>query len=80
MDPTAPTDPLAAAVRSSGLVGEHSSGVALCSGGPDSAALLAGLVAACGPQRVIALHLKYGLRPDSGDDESCCRSLCEGSG
>ena len=77
MDGTAPTESLAAVVCSSGLVGEPSSGVALCSGGPDSAAMLAGLVGVCGPERVLALHLNYGLRPDSGQDEGACRSLCE---
>jgi tRNA(Ile)-lysidine synthase len=77
MDGSAPTDSLAAAVRSSGLVGEPSSGVALCSGGADSAALLAGLASVCGAGRVVALHLNYGLRPDSGQDETTCRSLCE---
>ena len=49
MDGTAPLDSLAAAVRDSGLVGERSSGVALCSGGADSAALLAGLARAADP-------------------------------
>ncbi len=68
---------LAEAVRSSGLVDERSSGVALCSGGADSAALLAGLAGVCGPERVLALHLNYGLRPDSGEDERSCRELCE---
>ena len=77
MEGTAPLDSLAAAVRDSGLVGERTSGVALCSGGADSAALLAGLVGACGPDRVLALHLNYGLRPDSGEDERTCRALCE---
>jgi tRNA(Ile)-lysidine synthase len=77
MEGTAPLDSLAAAVRSSGLVGESTSGVALCSGGADSAALLAGLVGVCGPDRVLALHLNYGLRPDSGEDERTCRALCE---
>ena len=68
---------LADAVRSSGLIGEGSSGVALCSGGADSAALAAGLAGAIGPGSVLALHLNYGLRPDSGEDEEACRRLCE---
>lgn len=67
---------LAKAVRSSGLVAEHSSGVALCSGGADSAALAAGLAEARGPDSVLVLHLNYGLRPDSDEDEAVCRSLC----
>ncbi len=68
---------LAAAVRSSGLLEPGGRGLALCSGGADSAALLAGLVGACGPEAVTALHLNYGLRPDSGEDERTCAALCE---
>lgn len=71
---------LAAAVRSSGLVGEETKGVALCSGGADSSALLAGLAGAIGAGRVTALHLDYGLRPDSGRDAAACARLCEALG
>jgi tRNA(Ile)-lysidine synthase len=70
-------DRLTGAVRSSGLVGERTSGLALCSGGADSAALLAGLLGVCGPERLLALHLNYGLRPDSGEDELTCAELCD---
>lgn len=73
----APLDSLAGAVRSSGLLAEGSSGVALCSGGADSAALLAGLAIACGPERLHALHLNYGLREDSDRDGEACRELCD---
>ena len=59
---------------------EGSSGVAMVSGGPDSACLAAALVAAVGAQSVVALHLNYGLRPDSGEDEATVRALCEGLG
>jgi tRNA(Ile)-lysidine synthase len=76
MDPSA-LDSLAGAVRSSGLVGERSSGIALCSGGADSACLLAGLVGAVGCEGVVALHLNYALRPDSAEDERTCAELCE---
>jgi tRNA(Ile)-lysidine synthase len=69
-------DQLADAVRESGLVEPGSRGVALCSGGADSAGLLAGLVGVCGPERVVALHLNYGLRPDSGEDQRTCEELC----
>ena len=31
---------------------------------------------ACGAGRVVALHLDYGLRPDSGEDAAACASLC----
>ncbi|MDP9189728.1 MAG: tRNA lysidine(34) synthetase TilS, partial [Actinomycetota bacterium] len=63
------------AVRSSGLAGEGP-GLALCSGGADSSGLLAGLAGAVGPGLVLALHLNYGLRPDSGAGEAACVSLC----
>jgi tRNA(Ile)-lysidine synthase len=68
---------LAEAVRSSGLIATGSSGVALCSGGADSAALAAGLAAVRGRQAVLVLHLNYGLRADSDQDEAVCRELCD---
>jgi tRNA(Ile)-lysidine synthase len=68
---------LADAVRSSGLIAEGSSGVALCSGGADSAAMTAGLSLFGGAGSVLALHLNYGLRPDSDEDEAVCRELCD---
>lgn len=67
---------LARAVRESGLVPRESSGVVLVSGGADSAATAAGLVELLGPDALAALHLNYGLRPDSGDDERTVRELC----
>jgi len=48
----------------------------LVSGGPDSACAAAAVVALCGPESVAALHLNYGLRPDSGEDERTARALC----
>jgi tRNA(Ile)-lysidine synthase len=68
---------LADAVRESGLVEPGSRGVVLVSGGADSAATLAGLAGVLGPEAVVALHLNYGLRPDSGEDEEVVRRLCE---
>jgi tRNA(Ile)-lysidine synthase len=68
---------LAEAVRSSALIAGDSSGIALCSGGADSAALAAGLVEELGTERVIAVHVNYGLRPDAGEDERITRELCE---
>jgi tRNA(Ile)-lysidine synthase len=68
---------LARAVRESGLAPPGSRGVVLVSGGPDSAATLAGLVEEVGAEAVVALHLNYALRPDSDQDEGACRSLCE---
>ena len=68
---------LGRAVRESGLAPPGSRGVALLSGGPDSAATLAGLVDGLGADSVVALHLNYALRPDSDRDEDVCHSLCE---
>jgi tRNA(Ile)-lysidine synthase len=68
---------LARAVRESGLVPRGSRGVVLVSGGADSAAAAAGLVEVAGAEAVTALHLNYGLRPDSDTDEATCRELCE---
>lgn len=73
-------DQLAAKVRESGLVPPGSRGVALLSGGPDSACLAVGLAEVAGVGSVAALHLNYGLRADSGADEAACRELCEGLG
>lgn len=63
-------------VQAGGIVGRRSSGVVLVSGGPDSACAAAATVALCGPESVAAIHLNYGLRPDSGEDERAARALC----
>ncbi len=73
----AATESLEKVVRASGLVAEGSTGVALISGGADSAALASGLSAVLGPGRVLALHLNYGLREDSDADAETCVRLCE---
>ena len=75
-----PHDRLAAAVRGSGLIAADSRGVALLSGGPDSACLAAGLAAVAGAGNVTALHLNYRLRPDSDLDEAAVEELCDGLG
>jgi tRNA(Ile)-lysidine synthase len=67
--------PLARAVRDSGLIPEQSGGVALVSGGADSAALAAGLVEVLGEDAVLLLHLNYALREDSDRDEQVAREL-----
>jgi tRNA(Ile)-lysidine synthase len=64
------------AVRESGLFDEQRAAVVLASGGADSAVALAGTAGLLGSARVHALHLNYGLRPDSGEDEAVCRELC----
>lgn len=78
MDERAAIAELADAVRGSGLAAEPGTGgVALLSGGADSCALVAALAEVHGADRIAALHLNYGLRPDSGEDERACATLCE---
>ena len=71
------TERLAQVVRESGLVEPGSRGVALLSGGPDSACLAAGLAAYLGGDRVTGLHVNYSLRPDSHHDQGRMAELCE---
>lgn len=66
---------LARAVRESGLIPEGSRGIVLVSGGADSAATAGALVEVLGPDALTALHLNYGLRPDSDRDEETVREL-----
>jgi tRNA(Ile)-lysidine synthase len=68
---------LAQVVRDSGLIEPGSRGVALLSGGPDSACLAAGLAAVLGPRQVTGLHVNYGLRSDSDQDQHRFAELCE---
>ena len=63
-------------VRAGGLLTDGAPIVAMLSGGRDSVCLLDIAVALCGADRVRALHVNYGLRPDSDDDEAHCRHLC----
>jgi tRNA(Ile)-lysidine synthase len=66
------------AVRAAGVVAPADRHLALVSGGRDSVCLLDVLVSICGPQRVSALHLNYGLRAqESDDDERHVRELCD---
>jgi tRNA(Ile)-lysidine synthase len=67
---------LADVVEAGGLIGSRSNGVVLVSGGADSACAAAAIVALCGPESVAGIHLNYGLRPDSDDDERTARALC----
>ncbi len=67
---------LADVVEAGGLIGRRSTGVVLVSGGPDSACAAAAVVALCGPEAIAAIHLNYGLRPDSDSDERAARALC----
>jgi tRNA(Ile)-lysidine synthase len=63
---------LTAAIADSGLLEGSRSAVVLISGGADSACALAGTAELLGAANVCALHLNYGLRPDSGEDEGAC--------
>jgi tRNA(Ile)-lysidine synthase len=51
--------------------------VAMLSGGRDSVCMLDLAVRARGADAVVALHVDYGLRPESHDDADFCASLCE---
>lgn len=65
-----------ARVRAEGLLADGAV-VAMLSGGRDSVCLIDVAVALCGADRVWALHVNYGLRPEADADERHCRSLCE---
>jgi tRNA(Ile)-lysidine synthase len=64
-------------VRRGGLLTRDRAVVSMLSGGRDSVCLLDVAVSLCGAERVRALHVNYGLRPESDGDESHCRELCE---
>jgi tRNA(Ile)-lysidine synthase len=66
---------LARAARESGLIPKGTRGVVLVSGGADSAATAAAIVGVAGAGAVTALHLNYGLRPDSDRDEETVQEL-----
>ncbi|HEY6636788.1 MAG TPA: tRNA lysidine(34) synthetase TilS [Solirubrobacterales bacterium] len=76
MPPEKALTALARTVRESRLIESGSSGIVLVSGGADSAATAAALVEELGPDALGALHLNYGLRPDSDQDELTCSELC----
>ncbi len=54
--------------------------VAMLSGGRDSVCALDLAVRAVGSDLVTALHVNYGLRDDSGEDERHCTTLCRALG
>jgi len=64
-------------VRSGGLLPAGTPVVAMLSGGRDSVCLLDLAVRLLGAEEVTALHVNYGLRDDSGEDERHCAALCE---
>ena len=67
-----------AAARESGLVAAGRPLLVMLSGGADSVCLLD--VAVRLGAEVAALHVDYGLRPESGADADFCRELCAARG
>jgi tRNA(Ile)-lysidine synthase len=65
------------AVREGGMLPVGTSLVAMLSGGRDSVCLLDLAGRLLGASEVTALHVNYGLRDDSGEDEAHCAALCE---
>ncbi len=63
-------------VREDGLLADAPL-VAMLSGGRDSTCLLDLAVRLLGAEAVTALHVNYGLRDDSDEDEAHCAALCE---
>jgi tRNA(Ile)-lysidine synthase len=77
---TGPAPDLLAGVEAGGLIDPPRSLVVLLSGGRDSVCMLDLAVRARGPAAVLAVHVDYGLRPESHDDADFCASLCGGLG
>jgi tRNA(Ile)-lysidine synthase len=71
---------LLARVEAGGLIDPPRALVAMLSGGRDSVCMLDLAVRARGSAAVTALHVDYGLRPESHDDADFCASFCEGLG
>jgi tRNA(Ile)-lysidine synthase len=68
--------PFASRLSEEGAFRRGSDGVVMLSGGADSSLLAAVAVHMLGPQAVYAIHLNYGLRPDSNEGEEAARALC----
>jgi tRNA(Ile)-lysidine synthase len=67
-------------VLAGGLLAPGTAVVAMLSGGRDSVCMLDLAVRAVGSDRVTALHVNYGLRDDSDEDQRHCTALCESLG
>ncbi len=65
------------AVREEGLLAPGTAVVAMLSGGRDSVCLLDIVTRLLGVEAVTALHVNYGLRGDSDEDEQFCVELCQ---
>lgn len=72
-----PETSFAAIIRESGLVSGGDRGVVMVSGGADSVALLNGLSEVLGADSLVALHVNYGLRDESVQDEQLVRRHCD---
>ncbi|MBS1887819.1 MAG: tRNA lysidine(34) synthetase TilS [Actinobacteria bacterium] len=73
-------DELLARIEVGGLIAPPAPVVVLLSGGRDSVCMLDLAVRARGSGAVLALHVDYGLRPESRGDAEFCASLCRGLG
>ena len=67
---------LRARVEAGGLLAGPAPVLAMLSGGRDSVCMLDLAVQGRGPEGVSALHVNYGLRAESGEDERHCTELC----
>jgi tRNA(Ile)-lysidine synthase len=67
-------------VLADGLLAPATAVVTMLSGGRDSVCMLDLAVRAAGAAAVSALHVNYGLREDSDEDERHCAALCDGLG
>jgi tRNA(Ile)-lysidine synthase len=67
-------------VLADGLVAPGSPLLAMLSGGRDSVCMLDLAVRGAGAGEVAALHVNYGLRDDSDEDERHCAELCASLG
>jgi tRNA(Ile)-lysidine synthase len=64
-------------VLAGGLLAPGEPVVAMLSGGRDSVCMLDLAARAAGAAQVKALHVNYGLRDDSDEDERHCEALCD---
>jgi tRNA(Ile)-lysidine synthase len=67
-------------VLAEGLVAPGAPVLAMLSGGRDSVCMLDLAARGAGASEVTALHVNYGLRDDSDEDERRCVELCESLG
>jgi tRNA(Ile)-lysidine synthase len=65
------------AAREGGMLPPGTPVVAMLSGGRDSVCLVDLAARLLGAGAMTALHVNYGLRDDSGEDEAHCAALCE---